>query len=134
MAKYTFEAMAAATDISNKKAKIIAREFRTCEGRTSIEAGFEKTLAIEPKVIKKYFTTKYIDLEVIKEKAVVKERKKIVLGVLLLETCILRFWLYSSSYLLSHPKVEILFNCLSEVFPEVVHCCTLSLCHLVSEI
>ena len=78
VAKSTFEAMAAATDISNKKAKIIAKEFRASEGKTSIEAGFEKTLAIEPAVIKKYFTTKYIDLEVIKEKVVVKDRKKIV--------------------------------------------------------
>ena len=74
----TFENMASATDISNQKAKIIAREFRISQGRSSIEPGFEEGLSSQKKVLKKYFTTKYINLEVVKEKLVVKERKKVV--------------------------------------------------------
>ena len=70
--------MASATDISNSKAKAMAKEFRSSQGRTSIESSFEKSLSIDPKVIKKYFKMIYIDLEVMKEKVVVKERKKLV--------------------------------------------------------
>ena len=64
--------------ISNQKAKLIAREFRSSQGRSSIEFGFEEGLSSGKKVLKKYFKTKYIDLEVVKEKVVVKERKKVV--------------------------------------------------------
>ena len=74
----TFENMASSTDLSNQKAKTIAREFRLSQGKTSIEAGFAEGLAAGPKVLKKYFTTKYIDLEIKKENLVVKERKKLV--------------------------------------------------------
>ena len=63
----TFENMASSTDLSNQKAKTIAREFRLSQGKTSIEAGFAEGLAAGPKVLKKYFTTKYIDLEIKKE-------------------------------------------------------------------
>ena len=74
----SFENMASATDISSQKAKLISREFRSSQGRSSIESGFEKGLSSGEKVLKKHFTTKYIDLEVVKEKVVVKERKKVV--------------------------------------------------------
>ena len=74
----TFENMASATDISNRRAKINAAEFRKSQGVRSIEPGFAEGLRSEPKVIEKYFTTKYIDLEVMKDKVIVVERKKLV--------------------------------------------------------
>ena len=74
----TFENMASATDLSNQKAKTVAREFRLSQGKTSIEAGFAEGLAAGPKVLLKYFTTKYVDLEIMKEKVYVKEKKKVV--------------------------------------------------------
>ena len=76
--KETFENIASATDISNRKAKIAAAEFRKSEGRCSIESGFAENISELPKkIIKKYFKNVYIPLQVIKNKKTEMKTKKI---------------------------------------------------------
>ena len=76
--KETFENIASATDISNRKAKIAAAEFRKSEGRHSIESGFAEDISEIPKIIiKKYFKNVYIPLQVINNKKTEMKTKKI---------------------------------------------------------
>ena len=78
MPKKTFENIASATDISNRKAKIAAAEFRKSEGRHSIEPGFAEEISSLPKeVIKKYFKDVYLPLQVINKKKVELKTRKI---------------------------------------------------------
>lgn len=79
VAKKVFENMAGVTDLSNRKAKLNAREFRKSEGKKSIEPGFAEDLSSKPKeILQKYFTTKYIELEVTKDEQIEMQTKKIV--------------------------------------------------------
>ena len=50
--KETFENIASATDISNRKAKLVASEFRKSQGKHSIESGFSENLSTLPKLSK----------------------------------------------------------------------------------
>ena len=78
VAKKVFENMAGVTDLSNRKAKLNAREFRKSEGKKSIEPGFAEDLSSKPKeILQKYFTTKYIELEVTKDEQIEMQTKKI---------------------------------------------------------
>ena len=60
----TFENIAKNTDLSGNKMAAVAREFRSSEGRASIEAGRKEHLQNAPLVLKKFFKTIYIPLEV----------------------------------------------------------------------
>ena len=56
VSEQTFEKIASATDLSNRKAKLVATEFRRSEGKHSIETGFaEETYSLPKEIIKKYF-------------------------------------------------------------------------------
>ena len=60
----TFENIARGTDMSANKLSAVAKEFRKSQGRNSIEPGMKEQIQDAPLVLKKYFTTVYIPLEV----------------------------------------------------------------------
>ena len=60
----TFEKIASGTDLSGNQMASIAKEFRSSQGRNSIEPGMKEHLQNAPLVIKKFFKTVYIDLQV----------------------------------------------------------------------
>ena len=65
--------------MSNQKAKLVAAEFRRNEGRKSIESGFSEDLSSIPKeIIKKYFKTVYIKLQVMNKGNLELQTKKVV--------------------------------------------------------
>ena len=81
--KETFENIASATDVSNKKAKLIASELRKSQGKKSIEAGFSEDLSKIPKeIIENYIKTVYIPLQVINKKKIEIQREKVVFAMI----------------------------------------------------
>ena len=60
----TFEKIASGTDLSSNKMATVAREFRSSQGRKSIESGLKEQLQNAPLVLQKFFKTVYIQLQV----------------------------------------------------------------------
>ena len=60
----TFEKIASGTDLSGNQIAAVAREFRSSQGRKSIEPGMKEQLQNAPLVLQKYFKTEYVPLEV----------------------------------------------------------------------
>ena len=76
----TFEKIASGTDLSGKQMAAVAKEFRSSQGRKSIEPGMTEHLKNAPLVLKKFFKTVYIPLDVKNEetKLVEKVNTKVV--------------------------------------------------------
>ena len=60
----TFEKIASGTDLSTNKVAAVAKEFRSSQGRKSIESGLKDQLQNAPLVLHKFFKTVYIPLQI----------------------------------------------------------------------
>ena len=59
-----FQNIASGANLSGSKMASVAKEFRSSQERKSIEPGMKETLQNAPLVLKKFFTTIYIPLQV----------------------------------------------------------------------